>query len=186
LRYECTVTLRITMNRRIATNLILLAIVVLNANPSPGTAAQSEIRGPVVSVRSCSEVLVSHQSKLIAIRIAGIDCPGLTQPSGPEAKAFVATLLNKRTVIVRPTGHDRHRRLWGEVLLQDGRSLGIEMLKAGWAQASATAVDERLSEFEQDARRSKLGLWKETAPVPVENVGTATRNKSPVTDKPSR
>jgi len=119
------------------------------------------------------------------VRVAGIDCPALTQPFGPEAKAFVATLLNKRTVIVRPRGHDRHRRVWGDVLLSDGRSLGIEMLRAGWAQASATAVDERLSEFEQDARRAKIGLWKEPARVPVENVGPSTRKKSSTTDKSS-
>jgi endonuclease YncB( thermonuclease family) len=75
--------------------------------------------------------------------------------------------------------------VWGDVLLSDGRSLGIEMLKAGWAQASATAVDERLSEFEQDARRAKIGLWKEPARVPVENVGPSTRKKSSTTDKSS-
>jgi len=173
------------MSSRIAIHVVLFLIVALSVDPGRSVAAQSEIRGPVASVRSCSEFLVSHRSKIIAVRVAGIDCPALTQPFGPEAKAFVATLLNKRTVIVRPTGHDRHRRVWGDVLLSDGRSLGIEMLRAGWAQASATAVDERLSEFEQDARRAKIGLWKEPARVPVENVGPSTRKKSSTTDKSS-
>ena len=104
------------MSSRITIHVVLFLIAALSIDSGRSVAAQSEIRGPVASVRSCSEFLVSHRGKIIAVRVAGIDCPALIQPFGPEAKAFVATLLNKRTVIVRPTGHDRHRRVSGDVL----------------------------------------------------------------------
>jgi endonuclease YncB( thermonuclease family) len=40
------------------------------------------------------------------------------------------------------------------------------MVKAGWAQVSASVVDERLVELEQDARRAKRGLWGNAQTVP--------------------
>ena len=142
-------------------------------------AAEPEFRGPVITVRSCDEIAVHHKAKIIAVRIAGIDCPGRRQPFATESKSFVGKLVNKHIISVKPVGHDRHRRVWAHVFLPDGRSLAYEMVKSGWAQASASAVDERLAELEQDARRAKLGLWNDTHPAPPGSaVGRAPSQKA--------
>jgi micrococcal nuclease len=146
--------------------IVLLLLCALSLAPHHVAAAEPEFHGPVVTVRSCDEIAVRHKAKIISVRVAGIDCPGRKQPFAMEAKSFVGKLVNKHTISVKPIGHDRHRRVWAHVFLPDGRSLAFEMVKAGWAQVSASAVDERLAELEQNARRAKLGLWNETLSVP--------------------
>lgn len=145
--------------------IILLLLCALGLAPHHVAAAEPEFHGQVIAVRSCDEIAVRHKAKIIAVRIAGIDCPGRTQPFAAEAKSFVGRLVNTHSISVKPTGHDRHRRVWAHVFLPNGRSLAYEMVKSGWAQVSASAVDERLAELEQDARRAKLGLWNDTHPV---------------------
>jgi micrococcal nuclease len=144
--------------------IVLLLLCALGLAPHYVAAAEPEFHGQVVAVGSCDEIAVRHKAKIIAVRIAGIDCPGRKQPFATEAKSFVGRLVNKHTISVKPIGHDRHRRVWAHVFLPDGRSLSYEMVKSGWAQASASAVDERLAELEQEARRAKLGLWNDTHP----------------------
>jgi micrococcal nuclease len=135
-------------------------------------AAGREFDGQVTSVRSCNELAVRHKAKIIAIRIAGIDCPERKQPFAAESKSFVGKLVNKHTLSMKPVGHDRHRRVWAHVFLPDGRSVAYEMVKFGWAQVSASAVDERLVELEQDARRAKRGLWNDQPAPPAKTRGT--------------
>jgi micrococcal nuclease len=144
---------------------ICLVLLALSLSPRLA-AAEVGFQGHVIAVRSCDEIAVRHKAKIIAVRIAGIDCPGRKQPFAMSAKSFVGKLVNKHTISVKPVGHDRQRRVWANVFLPDGRSLAYEMVKSGWAQASASAVDERLAELEQEARRAKLGLWNNMHPVP--------------------
>jgi len=138
-------------------SLFLLLFAFLS--PCLTAAAEPEFHGQVIAVRSCDEIAVRHKAKIIAVRIAGIDCPRQKQPFAAESKSFVGKLVKKHTISVRPIGHDRHRRVWANAFLPDGRSLAYEMVKSGWAQVSASVVDERLVELEQDARRAKRGLW---------------------------
>jgi micrococcal nuclease len=147
--------------------LLSFSILFLSLASQRAAAEEPELRVQVISVRNCDEMAVRHKAKILAIRIAGIDCPHRPQPFATEAKAFVGTLVNKHILRVKPVGHDRHRRIWANVFLPDGRSLSYEMVKSGWAHASATAVDERLAELEQEARRTKLGLWDDSRPAPA-------------------
>ncbi|HKN88320.1 MAG TPA: thermonuclease family protein [Nitrospiraceae bacterium] len=145
-------------------SLFLLLFAFLS--PRLTTAAEPEFQGLVITIRSCDEVAIRHKAKIIAVRIAGIDCPARKQPFAAESKSFVGQLVNKHVLSVRPIGHDRQRRVWANVFLPDGRSLAYEMVKSGWAQVSASVVDERLVELEQDARRAKRGLWGDAQTVP--------------------
>ena len=143
--------------------------------PCLTAAAEPEFHGLVISVRSCDEIAIRHKAKIIAVRIAGIDCPARKKPFAAESKSFVGQLVNKHLLSVRPVGHDRHRRVWANIFLPDGRSLAYEMVKSGWAQASASVVDERLAELEQDARRAKRGLWGDSPAVPSAKIRGTTR-----------
>lgn len=159
---------------------ICLVLLALSLSPRLVAAAEAEFQGHVIAVRSCDELAVRHKAKIIAVRIAGIDCPGRKQPFALSAKSFVGKLVNKHTISVKPVGHDRQRRVWANVFLPDGRSLAYEMVKSGWAQVSASAVDERLAELEQEARRAKLGLWNDTHPVPPGSAGSSAHPKKVV------
>jgi len=152
------------MGKAITFNLFLL--LALSLSPVLIAAAESEFDGQVIAVRSCDELTVRHKAKIIAIRIAGIDCPRRKQPFAVESKSFVGKLVHKHTISMKPVGRDRHRRVWAHVFLPDGRSLAYEMVKFGWAQMSASVVDERLVELEQDARKAKRGLWNDSQPAP--------------------
>ena len=166
--------LKMTKSALLSIFLITLAVCV---SSDLTAAAEPEFHGQVVTVRSCDEIAVRHKAKIIAVRIAGIDCPGKKQPFATEAKSFVGKSVNKQTISVKPIGHDRHRRVWAHVFLANGRSLAYEMVKSGWAQASASAADERLTELEQEARRAKLGLWNDSHPVPSGDAGRSPRPK---------
>jgi micrococcal nuclease len=155
----------------------ILVLAFFLGMASNAAAAEPEFHGQVVTVRHCDEIAVRHKAKIIAVRIAGIDCPARKQSFATEAKSFVGRLVNKHIISVKPIGHDRHRRVWAHVFLPDGRSLAYEMVKSGWAQVSASAVDERLAELEQEARRAKLGLWNDTHPVPPHSAGSSAHPK---------
>jgi micrococcal nuclease len=157
--------------------IVVLLLCALGLTPDHVTAAEPEFHGHAIAVRSCDEIAVRLKAKIIAVRIAGIDCPGRKQPFGMESKSFVGRLVNKRTIRVKPVGHDRQRRVWANVFLPDGRSLAYEMVKSGWAQVSASAMDERLAELEQDARRAKLGLWNDPHPVPTAKASGSIHQK---------
>lgn len=146
---------------------LLFVLPTLSLSPNLIAAAELEFHTQVITVRSCDEIAVRHKAKIIAVRIAGIDCPGRKQPFATESKSFVAKLVNSHIISMKPVGRDRHRRVWAHVFLPDGRSLAYEMVKFGWAQVSAALVDERLVELEQDARRAKLGLWSDAHPIPT-------------------
>ncbi|WP_447976559.1 thermonuclease family protein [Candidatus Nitrospira bockiana] len=145
---------------------VFMTLALLVVQPALGTAAAPEIHGQVVTVRSCDQVVVRAKGKLVVIRVAGIECPAPAQRFGPESRAFVARHVAGQTITVKPLGQDRRRRVWGDVFLPDGRSLAYEMVKAGWARISASLIDARLSELEDEARRGKRGLWDESPAAP--------------------
>lgn len=157
--------------------MLFLPMLLLSLTPHPVAAAEPEMRVQVISVRSCDELAVRHKAKILAVRIAGIDCPGRQHPFAAESKSFVGKLVNKHTISVKPVGHDRQRRIWANVFLPSGRSLAYEMVKSGWAHVSASAVDDRLVELEQDARRAKLGMWNDTHQVPTAKAGGTIHQK---------
>src|SRR6478672_8466879 len=90
---------RIAMSSRITIHVVLFLIAALSIDPGRSVAAQSEIRGPVASVRSCSEFLVSHRGKIIAVRGAGMDCPALVVEVRAELEAALGPLSTPRPVV---------------------------------------------------------------------------------------
>ena len=61
-----------------------------------------------------------------------------------------------------------HHRTVGEVLLPDGRSLNLELVKAGlaWRYVHYAKHDSRLAAAEAETRKAKRGLWSDPNPVP--------------------
>jgi endonuclease YncB( thermonuclease family) len=155
---------RVTRNGRLNKSGPTVLLLTSLLTPSLLHAGDSEFLAQVLSVRTCGEVAVRHKTKIVTVRVSGIDCPSGREPWAGDARAFATKLMNGQAVTVKPHGHDRQRRVWADVFLHDGRSVAYEMVKAGWARVAATSVDERLTEMEEEARHTKQGIWQEPPP----------------------
>lgn len=121
----------------------------------------------VVTVHEGDRLTIRHDGKSETIYLKDIDCPELKQPYGKQAKHAIAGYVGNRDVVVRGLTRDKQGRVSAEVLLDDGRNVGRELLKEGlaWWQRSASS-DASLEVLEQLARAERKGLWSEPHPVP--------------------
>jgi micrococcal nuclease len=121
----------------------------------------------VVTVHEGDRLTIHHDGRSETIYLKGIDCPELKQPYGKQAKHAIASYVGNRDVVVRGLTRDKQGRVSAEVLLDDGRNVGHELLKEGlaWWQRSASS-DASLEVLEELARASRKGLWADSDPVP--------------------
>jgi micrococcal nuclease len=68
------------------------------------------------------EVLNGHHAE--RIRLSGIDCPEKGQAYGQKAKHAAADLAFGKNVTIQTHGHDKYKRILGDVLLPDGKGVG--------------------------------------------------------------
>ena len=128
----------------------------------------ADFSGPVVSILDGDtiEVLNGHHTE--RIRLSGIDCPEKSQGYGKRAKQAASALAFGKDITVQMHGHDKYKRILGDVILPDGMNLNQELVKQGWCwwyrkYAPGDTVLERL---ETEARESRKGLWADLQPVP--------------------
>ena len=121
----------------------------------------------VVTVHEGDRLTIHHDGRSETIFLKDIDCPELKQPYGNQAKHALAAYVGNRDIVVRALTRDKQGRVTAEVLLQDGRNVGRELLKEGlaWWQQSRSG-DRSLEIVEELARASGKGLWSEPNPVP--------------------
>ena len=121
----------------------------------------------VVTVHEGDRLTIRHDGRSETIHLKDIDCPELKQPYGKQAKHAIAAYVGNRDVVVRGLSRDKLGRIVAEVLLQDGRNVGQELLKEGlaWWQKSSSG-DPSLENLEVLARASRKGLWADPNPVP--------------------
>ncbi|BDI22544.1 thermonuclease family protein [Herbiconiux sp. L3-i23] len=117
-------------------------------------------------------VIVTFDGGSQRVRILNVDAPESVKPDspveclGPEASAFTSQLLPSGTSVrlafdVEPTG--RYDRLLAAVYLEDGRSVGTELARAGLAEPVQYGDNFRfLAEIEAasaEARAAGVGLF---------------------------
>jgi len=121
----------------------------------------------VVTVHEGDRLTIHHEGRSETIYLKDIDCPELKQPYGKQAKRALAAYVGNRDVVVRALKRDRHGRITAEILLQDGRNVGHELVKEGLAWSRPDTTEGRsLGDVEQLARAEHKGLWSEPDPVP--------------------
>jgi endonuclease YncB( thermonuclease family) len=127
--------------------------------------------GKVVRVHDGDTVsLVSRERGLEKIRLYGVDAPEFSQPGGPEARAFLDSLLFLQEVESRALDQDQYGRKVAVLRLPDGRGVNEELLRAGWAWYYGAYCREAWCPawklLELEARKNKRGLWAGKSPVP--------------------
>lgn len=146
----------------------IIALSIIFAGLVWSAVAFADFSGKVVAVTDGDTVKVMNEGKAEKIRLYGIDCPEKKQAFGQRAKQFASDLAFGKTVKVMEKGRDRYGRTIGEVILEDGRSLNRELVRAGfsWWYREYAPKDAELEALENAARKAKAGLWADADPVP--------------------
>lgn len=134
-------------------------------------AAFADFSGKVVAVKDGDTLEVMKEGAAVRVRLYGIDCPEKGQAFGERAKQFASGLAFGKAVKVIEKNRDRYGRTVGEVILEDGRSLNRELVRAGlaWWYRQYAKKDAELEALEREAREAKAGLWADADPVPPWN-----------------
>jgi micrococcal nuclease len=112
-----------------------------------GSTHATDFQAKVIHIAAGDTITVLNDTnEKIKIRLNGIDCP-------EKSQAY---------------DQDKYGRTIGDVILDDGRSLSRELVKAGyaWWYRKYAPNDTVLEKFEAVAREAKEGLWNNPHPIP--------------------
>lgn len=129
-------------------------------------AFASSFTGRVVSVEKGDTVIVANGTELVRVVFAGLACPELDQPVGPNAKQFTTDRLLGRevTVDVKGVGHDK--QVVGVVTTTD-LSIGMDLMRMGMAwYDSRLYTNNEMASIEKKMRSERVGLWAMSKPTP--------------------
>jgi len=134
----------------------------------PSITFATDFQAKVIHITDGDTLTVLNDTnEQIKIRLNGIDCPEKAQAYGNKAKQFTKVLVHKEMVVIQAYGTDRYGRTMADVILEDGRNLSQELVKAGLAWWYYRYSDNReLGQLELDAKLAHVGLWKDKNPVP--------------------
>lgn len=112
--------------------------------------------------------------KGVKIRLIGVDAPESRKTFkkevgyyGKEAKAYLATLLNGKSVRLEYDVNrtDQYGRTLAYVYLQDGTFINAELVKNGYAMIMTVPPNvkftDEFAKLQKEARENNRGLWKE-------------------------
>lgn len=135
---------------------LLVIVLVLAGFPASAMADDipDQAAGKVVKVES-GEVLVvqlAESKKRIKVRVLGIDC-------GEKSRSAAAQLVGRNHIVLRsdkgflPILEDQFGRYVAYVQMDDGRDLGLEMLKTGECSADQWKIPHpKVSEYASASR----------------------------------
>lgn len=116
--------------------------------------------GKVVGVQDGDTLTVLNDTNTQhTIRLASIDAPELGQPYGDGAKQALSRLVFGKMVEVEPETTDRYGRTVA-VVTAEGTNVNRKLVREGAAWVYLKYLrDPALIDLENDARKSKRGLW---------------------------
>ena len=146
----------------------VLVCFLLWLNGCTGLAHAADFSAKVIHIADGDTITVLNKEKEeIKIRLNGIDCPEKAQAYGNKAKQFTNDLVHGEMVTIQAHDQDKYGRTIGDVILEDGRNLSQELVKAGMAWwYFKYSEDRELGRLELEAKLAHVGLWAGTNPVP--------------------
>lgn len=156
--------MKLRFDATIIINFVLFVVTLLSFS-----ARAEDYVGRVVRVLDGDTItLVPTGKRQIKVRLAEIDAPEPEQPYGTEAKQELSSLVLGKTISVKFQDTDRYAVIVGRVYV-DTHDVNADMVRRGAAWVySKYATDQGLYALEDQARKSKSGLWflPETVQVP--------------------
>lgn len=103
---------------------------------------------------------------ILKVRMYGIDAPEKKQDFGRVSQRKLSELIENKEVLLKVYSEDKYGRKVSKVFA-DGVDVNGEMLKSGLAwHYKQYSNDLDYARFEEEARRNRLGLWKQGRAVP--------------------
>jgi len=129
--------------------------------------AQTVYVAKVVGVKDGDTVVVLDSlNTQTTLRLAEIDCPEKNQPFGMKAKQFTSDAVYLKTIKFTVTSIDRYGRSIAMIYYENNKYLSAELIKAGLAwHYKRYSTSKELANFEEEAKKSKKGLWSDNNPV---------------------
>jgi micrococcal nuclease len=130
--------------------------------------AQVEYFGKVVGIQDGDTfyVLDTITKRQVRVRFAHIDAPEKAQPYGEVSKRKLSSLCYGKIVRYIVYSYDRWERPIADVFVGDNW-INLQMVETGLAwHFKRYSSDSTISNAEQSARNTKIGLWKDSNPIP--------------------
>ena len=125
-------------------------------------------QGTVVGVID-GDTLTIYDSLTVSsyvVCLADAEAPELGQINGAEARDYLSNIAFGRHVVVAYHETDSYGRIVGRVYTDDGRELGLRMIRAGYAWHNNVFYnDTAYAQAQIVARAAKIGLWLTLNPV---------------------
>lgn len=157
------------------------------------TSFGETLKGRVVKVADGDTITVLVSNVQHKVRLNGIDAPEKKQAFGEASRKHLASLVAGKDVDVEWTKKDKYGRILGTVWVSvpspDGKGVvrcdaNQSMLHAGFAwHYKRFDSSKAYSDAESDARRAKLGLWRDPNPIPPEEFRKAGKGNAKGTTK---
>ena len=122
--------------------------------------------GVVVSVHDGDTLTVMAEDRTLQVRIAEIDAPDLRQAFGERARDSLAQMCLGKQAEVSLVGPQRSAA--AARVLCEGVDAGAQQVERGlaWVSRRRGATASPLFLLEDQAQRSREGLWVDKAPAP--------------------
>jgi endonuclease YncB( thermonuclease family) len=116
------------------------------------------------SIHDGDTLRIRQGEKVTKVRFCGIDAPELAQPLGVESRDYLRRLVGDGVVRVVTVEKDKYDRTVAELFLPDGRSVNVEMVRAGMAYHYAKysgncSMKGKIEQAEDQAKSSRSGVW---------------------------
>lgn len=100
------------------------------------------------------------------VRLRGIDAPESGQQFFKESRNFLSNLIRDQDVEIHWLEQDHSSAMISDVYLGD-KWVNLQMVSEGWAWYDPSRVEnDELSAAQEDAKRSKRGLWSNPHSIP--------------------
>jgi endonuclease YncB( thermonuclease family) len=144
--------------------IIVYSIILISCNKN---TKQDFISGKVVKIHDGDTYdLLLEDNTTIRVRMDGIDAPEKGMPFSKKAKQYLDELCQGQMIEIHNNELDQYGRTISFAYLEDGRELGREMLKAGYAwHYKKYNSNLELAALEDEAREAKRGLWRDKNPI---------------------
>jgi len=146
----------------------VLVLVIMVFLPQGGCYADGEEYAVVDRVVDGDSLKVRQGYRSFQIRLWGIDTPEHGQPYAAKAKSHCRRIVEGKRIVLRRKYVDRYDRVVALVWV-DGKLLNEELVRQGTAWVYDRYCDEGVCEawndLEQEARKRRIGLWRDGSPV---------------------
>ena len=145
------------MNIKLAVALLISSILYCDA---------AILKGKVIKVSDGDTIrLLTSDKQQHRIRLANIDAPESKQAYGNKSRENLANYIAKQYVTVDYNEKDKYGRIVGVVYLQN-KNINLLQVQDGYAWYYKHFSNEnKYQKAEEEARKSKKGIWKDKNPI---------------------